>query len=54
MFVSSRYSWSLLYAFMKVSVVIESNYKENRFARFWDITQRILVNTYRHFGTTYR
>jgi len=25
-----------------------------RYVSFWDITQRIVVNPYRHFGTTFR
>jgi len=38
---------------MKVSV-IESNYKENMSALFWDITLHLLVNVFRRFGATYR
>ena len=40
--------------FLKVPIVIYSNYKENGYAFFWGVTHHILVNTFRRFGTTYR
>jgi len=39
---------------LKLLLIIEMSESDLRTAQFWAITQRVVANTYRSFGTVYR